>query len=644
MTQKNMGTGAWDPAPTGASGADTVLATVDGSTKELPLAKLPIPDSVAEAISSAIQAYDAIISTRFEVLDPAAVGPFTVDAQNFTNLVDLADYLAQKAATGGASAPAVTAAPTISDSTVDFDQVVTVTAGTVSNPTSVTSTLYRWIVNGVAQPTLWGLDASNNAQVVGGTAPASGQALVLEELLYWAGGTPISNKSVQYTLNAGAAVPFNSSVPVVTGTASPGNTLSISGGTWTNSPTADAYAFYVYDGGTPAQGGVLLTSYSSQTPPLSFALTSGTYDGKTLVFGVTATNATGTSSPSYSAPIQVSGGLKPANTSPVGFLYAAQYAVGDVIQLDYGLLTGTLPSDYWSNNPSATGFVVQLYRNGAPIAGGGANVTQYTAVSADQDKTLSYSVTASNGAGISTPAYAAGVLVVAQVGGSGAAINFVGYTRGGTLGATTSTVSLGNVSPPAQPGDIAIIIATLNATGANDFGAAPSGFSVETADTAIAAPEGQRFIGWSKVLTGNEPSTYTITTNSATARHAEIMSIFRGGTAVGNSAGPTSNTSSNTSPATVVFPSVTTTAANQRMVLVAVLDNTSGGQTATWTPPSGFSVVAQMNSTGAGLEFSLLVVMVSDPIASTGATGTKSATVSFTSGAVGWICDSYFIG
>ena len=48
MTQKNQGTGAWDPKPTGAVGTDTVIALVGGTTKEIPMSALPLSDAALE--------------------------------------------------------------------------------------------------------------------------------------------------------------------------------------------------------------------------------------------------------------------------------------------------------------------------------------------------------------------------------------------------------------------------------------------------------------------------------------------------------------------------------------------------------------------------------------------------------------------
>ncbi|MBP6270693.1 MAG: hypothetical protein KA422_13810, partial [Rhizobacter sp.] len=75
-----------------------------------------------------------------------------------------------------------------------------------------------------------------------------------------------------------------------------------------------------------------------------------------------------------------------------GWVYQSSYAVGVAMTADFGAAL---------NNPDPSGYSYQVLRNGDTVVQSGSNVSgfTYTPVSADQYQQLSFTLTASNGAG-----------------------------------------------------------------------------------------------------------------------------------------------------------------------------------------------------------------------------------------------------
>ena len=195
-------------------------------------------------------------------------------------------------------------------------------------------------------------------------------------LCQWAnGGTPV------------VPVPVNLTVPVITGTAQVGVTLSGSNGTWTNSPTGYAYRWLA--------DGVAIGGATANT----FLLTAAQI-GAIITFEVTASNAGGNSAPATSAGTAAVLPAVPVNT-------AVPVITGTV--QDSFTLSGS--NGTWTNVP--TGYTYQWYANGVAI--GGATNNTFLLTSAQVGKTITFKVTASNAGGAGAPATSAATAAVLAV-------------------------------------------------------------------------------------------------------------------------------------------------------------------------------------------------------------------------------------
>ena len=217
--------------------------------------------------------------------------------------------------------------------------------------------------------------------------------------------------------------PANTALPAITGTATQGQTLAASTGTWTGSPTSFAYRWRSCD----ASGAscVDITGATSSTYVLQ-----GADAGRTVRVVVTATNAAG-STPATSAQSAVVAGLPPANTALPAISGSAQQ--GQTLTSS----TGT-----WSGSPTSFAY---RWRD-CDVTGNacndiaGATAQNYVAQASDLGSTLRVVVTATNAFG-STPATSAQTTVVGGLPPSNTVLPAItgAATQGQTLAASTGT-------------------------------------------------------------------------------------------------------------------------------------------------------------------------------------------------------------
>jgi hypothetical protein len=180
-----------------------------------------------------------------------------------------------------------------------------------------------------------------------------------------------------------AAVPGNTALPTISGTAKDGQTLTSTTGTWSGSPTSYARVWQRCD--TAGANCVAISGATAAT----YLLTS-TDVGKKLRVRVTATNASGSSSATSVATTTVTAAA-PVNTAVPSITGTAKD--GQTLTSTTGAWTGTTPLSYarqWKRCDSAGASCTDI---------GGATATTYVLAVADVGKTIRVVLTASNTTG-----------------------------------------------------------------------------------------------------------------------------------------------------------------------------------------------------------------------------------------------------
>lgn len=238
--------------------------------------------------------------------------------------------------------------------------VLTASTGTwTNNPTSFA---YQWRRNGVviagATATTYTLVSADVGTTITVTVTATNAQ---------GNGTATSAPTAQIAPSA----PVNQTLPVITGSAIQGQTLSCSTGTWTASPTSFAYQW--------RRNGVAVSGATAST-----YLLTNTDAGSVMTCTVTATNAGGSASATSNATGTVIP-LAPVNTV-VPTISGSPSEASTLSVTSNGT---------WTNNPAS--YAYQWLRNGVAIAG--ATASTYLLVTADVGTDVSCRVTATNAGG-----------------------------------------------------------------------------------------------------------------------------------------------------------------------------------------------------------------------------------------------------
>ncbi len=278
--------------------------------------------------------------------------------------------------------PVNTVAPVISGTPVQ-GQTLAVSTGTWTN--SPTSFTYFWeqcspgctVISGATSSTFV-VAAADVGSTITATVTASN-----------AGGDSLPAASAP-TGTVLPPPPVNTAVPVISGTAVQGQTLAVSAGTWTNSPTSFAYVWNRCSPACTPIGGATSSSYVLAAADV----------GSTVTATVTASNAGGDSLPATSAATVTVLPLPPVNTAaPVISGTAAQ---GQTLAVS----TGT-----WTNSPTSFTYFWEQCSPGCTVISGATSST-YVPAAADVGSTITATVTASNAGGDSLPAVSAPTGVV----------------------------------------------------------------------------------------------------------------------------------------------------------------------------------------------------------------------------------------
>jgi thermitase len=275
------------------------------------------------------------------------------------------------------SPPANRSAPTISGSAT-VGQTLEVTTGTWTN--SPTSYAYQWQR---CDGTGAGCSPISGATLSAYT-PAStdvGSTIRVQVTATNTAGSASTSSTQTAVVVVGA--PANTALPAISGTAQDGQTLLVSTGTWTNSPSSYAYQWLRCDS--------LGSACAAVAGATAAVYTLGAADvGSTMGVAVTATNAGG-SAGAQSALTGAVAAIAPANTSPPAESGSAK--PGQTLTSSAGSWTGTAP----------LGFAYQWLRCDSTGAGcaaiAAATSSSYTVSSADLGSTIRSRVTASNAGG-----------------------------------------------------------------------------------------------------------------------------------------------------------------------------------------------------------------------------------------------------
>ena len=267
-----------------------------------------------------------------------------------------------------------TSLPTITG-TAQVGQTLTSSSGSWTN--SPTSYSYQWE---------W-FDTSTNISGATGSTYVLATGDVNHKIAVKVTATNASGSSSPATSAATAAVvaasaPSNTALPAITGTAQVGQTLTSSTGSWTNSPTSYSYQWEWFDTSTNISGATGST----------YVLATGDVNHKIAV-KVTATNASGSSSPATSA---ATAAVIAATTIPVN---SAVPVISGTAQAGQTLTT---TNGTWTNSP--TSYAYQWYDSDTSNAISGATSSTYVLQASDVGHQIKVSVTAANTAGSSSPA------------------------------------------------------------------------------------------------------------------------------------------------------------------------------------------------------------------------------------------------
>jgi hypothetical protein len=282
---------------------------------------------------------------------------------------------------GAPPAPVNTAAPMISGTPVQGDQLAVSRGSWTNSPTSYS---YQW-----EDCDSSGADC---AAISGATAPVYtltagdvGHTIVAEVTA--SNGTPSAPASSAPTAVVVPLAPVDSSPPVISGTLVQGQTLSASPGSWSNSPTAYAYQWEQCD-----SSGTGCTAIAGATGS-TYVLSAGDV-GHTIVVQVTASNAGGPGAPASSAASGVISAPPPSATAPKDVsapVISGTAVSGYTLSASEGTWTGTAPISY--------AYQWQRCTSSGCVSIAGATHGSYVPSAADLGRRLRVLVTASNSAG-----------------------------------------------------------------------------------------------------------------------------------------------------------------------------------------------------------------------------------------------------
>jgi hypothetical protein len=328
-----------------------------------------------------------------------------------------------------APAPVNTALPTIAGSAMQ-GQTLTASRGTWSG--SPTAYAYQWQDCDALGESCWVIAGATSSSYTLTAGDLSSTVRVLVTASNAGGGTAASSAATATVLALPPVAPANTVLPVVSGSALEGQTLSASTGTWSGSPTS--YAYQWQDCNSSGAhcvnvNGAVASSYELVAADV----------GHTVRTVVTASNAGGATAASSAASATV------ATPPPAAPSNTALPSIGGLAEEGQTLSVST---GTWSGSPTSYAYQWERCNSAGEACANvsGATVATYKLAAVDVGHTLRVVVTAGN-AGGSTPASSLATATVEAIPAPGAPTNTVlpavsgSAAEGQTLSASTGTWS-----------------------------------------------------------------------------------------------------------------------------------------------------------------------------------------------------------
>lgn len=316
----------------------------------------------------------------------------------YTNVLSDADILTNYNATSGTFypvAPASSAVPVITGTAQNGATLMASTGSWTGSPTAYTYQWKRSLTSGGPYADI--PTATNSSYVM--TESDVGYFITVSVIAQNAVGSSSAASSLE-TLAVVDIAPTNTALPVISGTARTGETLTAtSTGTWSGSPTSYSYQW--------TRSATSDGTYSNIAVATSSSYVVTEFDvGYFIKLTVIATNGIGSSSAVSSGPTTVVVDIAPTNTALPAITGTAR--TGETLTTSRGSWTGS-PSSYTYQWKRATA-VGGTYNNIAS-----ATDRTYDLTDADIDKFIKVTVTATNLIGPSTAALSAATSVVVDL-------------------------------------------------------------------------------------------------------------------------------------------------------------------------------------------------------------------------------------
>jgi hypothetical protein len=339
------------PFVTGSATSGSIISTTNGNWNNSPTSYAyqwkRNASSITGEINNLYTLTDSDIGANVQV---------SVTATNLTGSASVLSNIVIPTGTTSSLLPINTSVPVTSGVPILGATLSCTTGAWLNNPTSYS---YQWRRNGndIAGAT------SNTYVTVNSDV---GQILTCYVTATNGSG---SSSALSIPIGTIVAPPTNTVLPSISGVLHPGNTLTCTNGTWTNSPDTYSYQW--------KRDGVVISGETNST-----YIISSIDDGHTLSCSVTASNIAGNAT-------ATSSGVGPIIDIPVNT--TAPLITGSAVQ--GSILSCT--NGAWTNSPSSYSY--QWKSNGTNITGATSNT--YTTVSGDIGNTITCVVTATNSAG-----------------------------------------------------------------------------------------------------------------------------------------------------------------------------------------------------------------------------------------------------